>query len=110
MLQIDVEDCAGTGLLFSLKGELSGASAVELMTRWQESRRVCPDKILTIDMSSVCAMDDLGQEAIYALAHDGVRFLARGPMLGHVIDLVCKASVEASQTGCAGFRSMVFNK
>jgi hypothetical protein len=54
-------------------------------------------------------MDDVGREAISVLAHDGARFLASGPMLGHVIDLVCKASFEASQTGCKGFQSMVFN-
>ena len=109
MLHIDIEERLGIGLVFTLKGELSGAHAFELVARWKEVRRNCHGKVCVVDLSAVGEMDDAGEGAICALAHDGVRFLARGPMLGPVIDVVCKASVEASQAGCAGFRSMVFN-
>jgi ABC-type transporter Mla MlaB component len=109
MLQIEIEERTDSESTLILKGELSGTSALELLAEWQEFRRLCPGSVCTADMSSVSVMDEAGQRAICALAHDGVRFLARGPMLGHVIDLVCKASVETSQAGHGGFRSIVFN-
>lgn len=109
MLQIKIEERTGTELMLTLEGELSGEYALELVARWKEVRQKCPGKVCVVDLSAVGAMDDTGQEAICALAHDGVRFLARGPMLGPIIDMVCKASAEASQAGCVGFRSMVFN-
>jgi hypothetical protein len=110
MLQIDIEERADSAApVLTLKGELSGTSALELLARWNQLREVRPGQVCIVDLSCVSAMDDVGREAISALAYDGARFLASGPMLGHVIDLVCKASVEALQTGCEGFRSMVFN-
>jgi hypothetical protein len=109
MLQIDIEDRSDSGLLFTLKGELSGAYAGEFMARWQEFSRICLGTVCIVDLSSVAAMDERGRQAICALAHAGVRFLARGPMLGHVIDSVCKASFEASRAGRADFRARVSN-
>lgn len=110
MLHIDIEERGDPAApVLALKGELSGTSALELLARWNQLREVRPGKVVIVDLSYVSAMDDVGREAIGVLAHDGARFLASGPMLEHVIDLVCKASVEALQTGCEGFRSMVFN-
>ncbi len=109
MLHIEIEERAGTGVVLALSGELSGVSPLALMERWRELRRNCREKVCVVDLSSVSAMDEAGQRAIRALAHDGVRFLARGPMLDIIIDMVWRASVEASQAECAGFRSIVFN-
>ena len=108
MLQIEIEERPGAELVFTLKGELREASVFEFTDRWKALRRSCPGAVCIVDLSDVGAMDGAGERAIYALAHDGVRFLARGPMLGRVIDLVCKASVHAPQGGDEGFRSMVF--
>jgi hypothetical protein len=109
MLQIDIEERAGLAPLLTVKGELSGTSALELVARWNQLREILAGKVCVVDLSHVLAMDEAGRETISAIAHDGAHFLASGPMLGHVIDLVCRASVRASHEGIPGFRSMVFN-
>jgi hypothetical protein len=109
MLQIEIEKPSRTKLVLTLTGDLCGPSADELMARWEELERSFPGRDCIVDLSFVSSMDDEGRGALCVLAHDGVRFLARGPMLGPVIDLVCKASVEALEAGRKSFRSIVFN-
>ena len=62
MLHIDIEERLGIGLVFTLKGELSGAHAFELVARWKEVRRNCHGKVCVVDLSAVGEMDDAGQE------------------------------------------------
>jgi anti-anti-sigma regulatory factor len=110
MLQIKIEERAGSEIVLTLEGQLSEASGIELMALWKELRRNCPGKACIVDLAAVGAMDEAGEGAICSLALDGVRFLARGPMLDRTIDLVYRTSVQALQAGCKGFRSGVFNR
>jgi ABC-type transporter Mla MlaB component len=107
MLQVDIEERAGTELIFTLKGEISGVDADELISRWEESPRV--GRVCIVDVSEVWEMDQAGKVAICRLARDGARFRASGPMIDCVIDLVCKTNTEALQSGRREFRSIVFN-
>jgi len=107
MLQIDIEERAGTELIFTLKGEIAGVDADELIARWNESLRV--GRVCIVDVSAVWSMDEAGKVAICRLARDGARFRATGPMIDCVIDLVCKTNTEVLQSGRREFSSIVFN-
>jgi ABC-type transporter Mla MlaB component len=108
MLQIDIEERDGTEPVFILSGEISETWVGELMSHWDEYKMLRKGADCIVDVSSVSAIDPSGEVAIRWIACDGARFRANGPMMGRIIDLVCKANVEMLRKGRREFRSIVF--
>lgn len=108
MLQIDIEQRDGKELIFILCGDASRDWVSELMSRWNEYKLLRNEKGCIVDVSKLDTIDESGEFAIRRMARDGARFRASGPMMGCIIDQVCKASVEMLQEGHREFRSMVF--
>jgi hypothetical protein len=107
MLQIGFENHTGADLTFTVCGDVVGDNVRELIVRWNEYKLLRAGKILFVDVSGVDTIDLLSEAAICSLAADGAHFLANGPTTGTIIDLVCKANVEAFRTGRRDFRSIV---
>jgi ABC-type transporter Mla MlaB component len=108
MLQIDIEERDGAEMVFILGGEISRDRVSELMSRWNEYKLLRNERARIVDVSKLDTIDSSGEFALRCMACDGARFRARGPMMGRIIDLVCKANVEMLREGHREFRSMVF--
>lgn len=108
MLQIDIEERDRTEQVIILCGEINRECVDELMSRWNDYKLLRKESDRIVDISRLNTMDSSGEFAIRRIARDGARFRANGPMMGRIIDLVCKANIEMLQEGHREFRSMVF--
>jgi hypothetical protein len=108
MLQIVFEEHTGSDLIFALRGEVVGARARELIVRWGEYKLLRGGRTLFVDASGVTTIDRPSEAAIRYLAADGARFFVNGSTTRTIIDLVCKANLEAFRIGRRDFKAIIF--
>jgi hypothetical protein len=108
MLQIEIEERDGIEPAFALRGEIVSSCAGELIDRWNEYKLLRDGRACIVDVSLVGVIDQDGELAIRRLASDGARFLANGPMMDRVIQLVCDERKHARREGRREFRSIIF--
>ncbi len=108
MLQIEIQEQDGEEQEFILRGEICSCSVPKLMECWSEYRMLRAGKYCIVNLAKVSLIDCAGERAIRRIAQDGARFLAHGPLMERIIDLVCKVNVDALRDGQREFRSMVY--
>jgi ABC-type transporter Mla MlaB component len=102
------EVCSTEELAITMKGEISSECIHEVMKCWKEHESLSYDRVCIVDLSLVKRIDEAGESVIRHLASCGARFRGNGPIMGCVIDLVCKESKAALLEGRHDFKSIVF--
>lgn len=108
MLTTKIEGNNPAELLFTLSGELAGEGVDMLVSHWNRYQAVRKDRVCIVDVSKVTSIDGRGERAIRYLASEGARFRVSGPIVGNIIDLVCKEKRWELQNGQREFTSIVF--
>ena len=108
MLQIEIEEQNPAEQLFTVCGELVGERAKTLIGFWDEHKVVGKGRINIMDVSGITSIDQIGESVIRHLDSEGARFQVSGPIIGNVIDQVCKEKRRALKDGHREFTSIVF--
>jgi ABC-type transporter Mla MlaB component len=70
---------------WTLCGQLSGPWVAELRAMWERARCRSGAKSCVVDLSDVTGIDDCGESLLRAMKEDGVRFVARGVEMKHIL-------------------------
>ncbi len=108
MLQIEIEGQNPAEQLFTVSGELVGDGAKALIQFWNQHKVIGEGRVNIMDVSGITSIDLAGESVIRQLAAEGARFHVGGPMIGNVIDQVCKEKLQALKNGRRKFTSIVF--
>jgi hypothetical protein len=86
MLKITYKD-GPTEQRWILCGRLSGPWVAELRTVWERVRGESNGKkTRVVDLSDVASLDDGGESLLRSMKADGVRFIARGVDMRHILN------------------------
>ena len=82
-----------------LSGQLTGAWARELKSIWDSAPRAGSVRKRIIDLREVTLIDNDGEEVLRALGDQGVRFIARGVSMRHLLEQI-RSKGERSLRKC----------
>jgi len=107
MLKITIHDSAGE-LRFRLEGRLSGPWVNELRQSWQTAASVTSNRETTLDLSEVDFVDPDGQLLVAEMHRNGVRLVAKTPLIQALVDDISRTSQCATVEGKSPRRANVF--
>ena len=84
MLKINY-DGAGSEQRWTLCGQLSGPWVAELHSAWERVRGQSDGRTCVVDLSDVTSIDERGERLLREMKEDGVRFVARGVDMRHIL-------------------------
>lgn len=90
MLKITLHD-SSRELRFKLEGKLSGAWVGELQQCWHTAASTTVGRCTVIDLGEVDFVDPGGQSLLAEMHRDGVRLVARTPLIQSLVEEICGA-------------------
>jgi ABC-type transporter Mla MlaB component len=103
MLKITLHD-SSRELRFKLEGKLNGPWVRELQQCWQTAASTTVGRSTVLDLGDVDFVDPAGQSLLAEMHRDGVRLLARTPLIQSLVEEVCGApccgTVEEKRAYC----------
>ena len=85
MLRITIAETA-TEQSWTLEGRLVGPWVAELKTTWQKTHRTKSGQACIVDLNQVTFIDKGGERLLRSMSKQGVRFVASGLYVKHVLD------------------------
>jgi len=84
MLKITYDDKANEQR-WTLYGQLTGPWVAELRSSWERASGESQGKKCIVDLSDVASIDERGEDLLRSMKAAGVRFLARGVDMRHIL-------------------------
>jgi len=85
MLKITYAD-SDTEQRWILSGQLCGPWVAEWRSIWERVRGESTGRIRVVDLSDVTSIDERGEGLLRTLKEEGVRFVARGVDMRHILN------------------------
>ncbi len=95
MLRITT-DSAADGFVLKLEGRLSGAWVEELDTCFRTAMQSLDGRLIRVDLSDVCSVDDSGRQLLTLMYRAGVVFVTRGCVMRELVREISESTNEAS--------------
>lgn len=70
---------------WTLCGQLSGPWVDELFSTWERGRVELNGRTCVVDLSEVTSLDERGEKLLRTMKENGVRFVARGVDMRHIL-------------------------
>ena len=103
MLKITLHD-SSRELRFKLEGKLSGPWVGELQQCWRTAASATSGRSTVVDLGEVDFVDCDGQSLLAEIHNEGVRLLARTPLIRSLVEEVCGTpccgTVEGKRAHC----------
>jgi anti-anti-sigma regulatory factor len=73
-------------LAFKLAGTLAGDWAVEFMQCWRNATRSSRVSTVTVDLTEVTYVDDIGRDLLRSMMMEGAELIARDVMMKSIVE------------------------
>jgi hypothetical protein len=95
MLKITILE-SPTEQRFVVEGKLTQPWVPELETAWESGRDARRGRRSVVDLSDTTCIDESGRQLLLAMSGEGVRIIARGPYIKHLIRQLKKNAAKPS--------------
>ena len=95
MLRITIAETA-TEQSWTLEGRLVGPWVGELKTIWKKTHRTRSGQACIVDLNEVTFIDKGGERLLRSMSKQGVRFVASGLYVKHVLDQLKRGKQASS--------------